>query len=464
MPGYTVNTPSLGPIVGHTDHQHSRLFLRGEGAPGDRLFAVVRCRVRGSTAWGAPVFNKLSPTFDLTGVCVLNQLAAATAYEVQAGWFSAPQLELAELGPTTQLDWGHAATASLRTCSATAAARSYVVGSCRYLLRLLGHNWFDDRGDKVFRSVREQVAAGRPIDALLMIGDQIYADDLGGLSPDDKLSEFLKRYRAAFGQEHLRALMASVPTYMLLDDHEIENDWPSKATAQDQLVLYPRAMHAYQIYQCSHSPLFNATPEGRIEGQLEKYWYEFSDGTADWFMLDTRTERRAGSGQMLGARQMQKLREWLLDGSGRIKFIVSGVPMFPDLGSEGADKWGGFPGQRKEILDLVFEHQIPRVVMLSGDVHCSFSCYLEREDKPGFVVHGVVASPFFWPYPHMARRDFLFDRELAQTGSNVYTTRALSACYFEDNFCRLDVGDDGSLRVAVHERKGALLGTPVRLF
>lgn len=463
-----LQAPSVGPIVGHTDHQHSRIFLRGDGRAGlDRCFAAVRCRQQGVAAWGAPVFNKLTPTFDLTGVCVLNGLQPGRTYEYQAGWFSDKQINLEQLGPTqsAQLDWSQAASGRFSTVPLTPGPRSYVVGSCRYLLRLLGFDVFDERGDKVFRSIQRQIEGGRAVDALLMIGDQIYADDLAFVNPDEHLNEFFKRYRAAFSQEHLRGLMSRVTTYMVLDDHEIEDDWPSKATSRDRKVLYPRAMHAYQSYQCSHSPLFEVTPQGRIDGGLGRYWYSFHDAMADWFMLDTRTERDAATGRMIGPVQMQALRDWLLDGSGRVKFIVSGVPMFPDLASEGDDKWSGFPGQRKEILDLVFERRIPRVVLVAGDVHCSFSCELRREDVPDYVIHGIVSSPFFWPYPHMARSDFLFDRPLNHTGSSSYTPRRLSSdCYFDDNFSRLDLDAQGGLSVSVFERKGVPLGPTVRLF
>src|SRR5205814_8707730 len=115
-------------------------------------------------------------------------------------------------------------------------SRSYIVGSCRYLLRIFGGSFFDSRGDKTFYSILDQMDSQtnpQPVDALIMVGDQIYADDLNFLAPDTSIDQYLERYRDAFTQPYLRELMSRVPTYMVLDDHEIEDNWPSKATQKD---------------------------------------------------------------------------------------------------------------------------------------------------------------------------------------------------------------------------------------
>jgi alkaline phosphatase D len=72
--------------------------------------------------------------------------------------------------------------------------------------------------------------------------------------------------------------MGRVPTYMVLDDHEIEYNWPSKATQKDLVMLYPHAIHSYQIYQCSHSPLFGLDENNRLNGTPDYFWYSFQDG------------------------------------------------------------------------------------------------------------------------------------------------------------------------------------------
>ncbi|PYQ46694.1 MAG: hypothetical protein DMF78_25785 [Acidobacteria bacterium] len=126
------------------------------------------------------------------------------------------------------------------------------------LLKWIIH-WGEESGDKAFRSILDQVDRQVRTDFLLMVGDQIYADDLSNIDPDDRLDEFLKRYRTALSQPFIRKLMGRIPTYMILDDHEIKDAWtmdmrPGRET------LYAAAMSAYQSYQVIHGPAF--VPEG----------------------------------------------------------------------------------------------------------------------------------------------------------------------------------------------------------
>ena len=480
-----IQLPTVGPIVGYTTERQARVFFRGDALADAgqirRCFGAVRWRRAGTQAWSEPVFNKLSPNFDMTGVFVLSKLAAMTHYEYQAGWFCADaELDQLQGLAALQLEWPDVklpyAVHMLRTGTAeTRAPRAYVFGSCRYLLRLFGGSWFDDRGDKVFRSILAQIhdaKAPRPIDALLMLGDQIYADDLDFLSPDTKVDQFLARYRNVFSQPHLRELMAQVPTYMILDDHEIEDNWPAKATAQDLRVLYPQAIHAYQVYQSSHSPVFKATPDGRIEGTPTRFWYTFADGCADWFVMDTRTERVLSGPEpkIVSAVQMQELGEWLLKSAAatpeRVRFIVTSVPVFPDFAanaSEARDKWQGFAQQRTELLDFIRTRKIGKVVFVSGDLHCSFAAQLTVKDDPSFQVTAIVSSAFFWPYPQARSSSLQFDSALTTTGPTAYVARRLSSeVHVGDNFARMDVTPE-KIEVRFYERKGALLGKPVVL-
>ena len=173
---------------------------------------------------------------------------------------------------------------------------------------------FDGRGDKTFRSILRQIEDGRALDKLLMIGDQIYADDLKVIAQDEKVDQYLSRYRDVFTQKHIRKLMSNVSTYMTLDDHEIENNWPSDANSKDMMVKYPAAIHAYQIYQVSHSPILPTNDDGKLVGVPDKYYYRFRDGCCDFFVTDTRTERDHKEDEIISDRQMNELLEWLDDG------------------------------------------------------------------------------------------------------------------------------------------------------
>jgi alkaline phosphatase D len=221
------------------------------------------------------------------------------------------------------------------------------------------------------------------------------------LRADTAVDTYFKRYRDAFTTECIRSLMARVPTYMTLDDHEIEDNWPSKANERDFVLKFPAAIHAYQTYQLSHSPLL-PVKNGKLDGTPDFLFYSFRDGCVDFFIADTRTERslRPDRRQIIGPRQWEALTRWLADGSGRVKVIATAVPPFAATGD---DKWEGFVEQRDHLLDFILANRVPRVVFISGDVHASFTARLRARTDPAFQVLSVVSSSFFWPYPHPPR-------------------------------------------------------------
>ena len=461
---------TVGPIVGATTPDTVRIWGRGEleriqSGP-RRCFGIARIRSQNGR-YSAPKFFKMNPNFDLTGIVIFNNLNPQERYNYQIGWFFS-DLEPDELS-ARDFDWEKIATYHFTTAKAQEDEPiSFVFGSCRYLLRLFGGSFFDNRGDKTFRSILEQISGGRPLDQIMMLGDQIYADDLNILSNDKTLDEYYGRYRDAFSQPHIRELMSQTPTYMTLDDHEIEDNWPADSSDRDWMVKYPAAIHAYQTYQISHSPLFEVSGD-RITGVPDHFWYQFSNGCADFFVTDCRTERYLATDiaerEIISQEQMEALQNWLTDGSGRIKFMLSSVPVFPESKASNDDKWGGFPTQRSELLDLIREEKIPRVVFLSGDVHSTFSCELvSRPKTPNFKIISLTSSPYFWPYPHNPRRAFKLTGTISSTISGIeYDVVNAGKVYATDNFSRV-TADPNGVKMEVYGRKGNLLGTHTHTF
>jgi alkaline phosphatase D len=165
---------------------------------------------------------------------------------------------------------------------------------------------------------------------------------------------------------------------------------------------------------------------------------------------------------MINEVQMTALLAWLADGSGKVKFVVSSVPVFPDATTDFADMWSGFPAQRARLLEHIRTNKIRKVVFVSGDVHCSFTSELRCAEDPDFLVNSIVSSSFFWPYPHTETGDFHFGQTLSGMPGGTYLARATSPVYSTDNFARLDVAAD-QLAVSFFERKGARLGKVIKL-
>ncbi len=462
---------TVGPIVGYTSGEHVRIWGRGEvdinlGKP-RRCIGVARIRAAGSNSWRKPRFAEMSPNFDMTAILVFDDLLPDKGYEYQFGYFFS-EIDVRSLGGDLDLDWSQIERISLRTgIDDPKAGRSFVFGSCRYLLRIFGV-WFDDRGDKTFRSVIDQINAGRKTDMLIMLGDQIYADDLLYIERVESPPEYMQRYRDAFAQPHIRALMSRIPTYMTFDDHEIENDWPQSATPRDWVVKYPAAMHALLTYQLSHSPLYELDENRRIQGVPNKLWYSFSDGCCDFFFTDTRTERYLSHDdeerEIINDRQMDALTNWLADGSGRVKVIASATMFLPDDRGGSPDAWGGYLKQRTQLFDFIRKHKIQRVVTLSGDVHCSMTAELIHETDPEFKVISLVSSPFFWPYPHSKSSAFALQgslRTLPPAGG--YIVQNGGPVHSTDNFTRVTVNLEG-VTAEIFSRKGELLGVKSHKF
>ena len=454
----------VGPIMGDTSTDSVRLWGRSKpiktAAGLQRCFGSARVLLGGQQV-GAIQFFKMNPNFDLTGVTVFQRLAAGTKYEYEIGCF-ASDLDFNDLDTGHEFDWTEAHTSAFTTAADGASVeRSFVFGSCRYLLKIFGATLWDKRGDRTFRSVLEQIGGGRRVDFTLMLGDQIYADDLNFLLPDSTVDQYFKRYREVFSQPHVRRLMSEVPTYMTLDDHEIEDNWPQRANSKDRMKKFPAAMHSFQAYQLSHGPLYDVRPDGRIDGSPDDYWYTFRNGCCDVFVTDSRTDRfypeQEGKRLIFSEEQIEALKSWLADKArGRVKLVATSVPFFPDLAG-GPDRWDGFPDQRNEILDFIQANQIRKVVFLSGDVHSSMSAELIDADDPGFKVVSIVSSPFFWPYPHSRASRFQLSGDLKHANRR-YRIRRATPVVSKDNFTRVTVRPD-QVKVEVFGRKGKKLGT-----
>jgi len=135
---------------------------------------------------------------------------------------------------------------------ATADRHRIVFGSCRYakvddrrLAAKLGIDALDAYAVRM---------AGRPhdewADALLLLGDQVYADELtpkvrrqlAGRRdshpdwPDDEIvgyDEYAGLYRNSWADPEIRWVMSTVPTAMIFDDHDVRDDWNTSATWRD---------------------------------------------------------------------------------------------------------------------------------------------------------------------------------------------------------------------------------------
>jgi alkaline phosphatase D len=453
--------PTVGPIIGHTTTNHARIMLRGAFKKDTQAFAGIRYRRLGEEGWSKGIFVKLDNHRDMSEVIALNDLAADTEHEYQAGWFN--PMNPAQTIETIQellLQWPQQIH-RFRTCSSQPCLpRAYIVGSCRYLRITAGIAAAPHLGDRIFAAISKVAEqANPPVSAMLMTGDQIYVDDLNFIAPDRELKEILHKYRVAFSQPNIAKLMSGLPTYMILDDHEIEDNWPANKNKFDEL-LYVNAMKAYSLYQASHSPAHELTDSGEINKELKRYWYQFTEGDIEWFVTDSRTRRNlsAADRRILDVEQEQALCEWLINSPARVKFVVTSVMFYPDRKCLGDDAWKAFPEQRLRLLETIRTHRIKNVIFVSGDVHGSLISRLTHSEDPEFEVHIIVSSPLCNSklLPYAKTSTFILDQPLARTAAGDYRHEIGGEVISEDNFAHLIV-DMEQIVVRYHDRDGNLL-------
>lgn len=439
-----VHTLTVGPMVGHTTPYGFRLW--GRGPERNDAVGVARIRVAGDSQVLETKAFLFLKDYDFVGIVDFgslmeeesnDSLEPETIYEYEIGWVEGQSANevAANIGNLVwSTDEERALVGTVKTFPDPEDANSattFLLGSCR-------DNAFPgDKGEGTFRAMENalQHDIGRHTQFILMTGDQIYIDHSHPLpEPTFKLEKYWKEYRRAFGRKHFNTVTRRLPTYMMMDDHEVQNDWSRGQYEREKercwikefhRETFTNAMQAFEAYQASLSPVtqsaanFGPSAFPRRSGVDEpsgRYSYKFRHGQCGFFVLDTRSESTVGKEENSTAKILaddKELTNWLADGNEDFKFVVSPIPVFPDtknmFGSP-KDKWGGAPEQRHNILKEIFANRTrnPRVIFLSGDVHVSYvaKLTLNDTDDDDFKIYNVVSSAFNWVPPGLSRGNF----------------------------------------------------------
>ena len=215
--------------------------------------------------------------------------------------------------------------------------------------------------------------ARTPVDLVLLLGDNHYAN-----SPDPA------KQRAAFiahrGNAGFRSLFQRTPMYAIWDDHDFGvND--SDGTQNDKEL----SLRTFKEFFAN--PAYGEPDDPGV-------YFKFTRGGIDFFMLDDRFHRSPnkapddGTKTMLGAKQLAWLKRELVASKAAIKVLAAGGE-WQTKGSD--DSWRSFQRERKEIFDLLAEHRMKNVLLLSGDRHFTAAYQLPE----GFIeiCSGPIGSP-----------------------------------------------------------------------
>jgi choline dehydrogenase-like flavoprotein len=290
---------------------------------------------------------------------------------------------------------------------------AFAVASCRYPGGVVDREVADGMFGKLRALIEDPRSAGRPA-LLLLVGDQIYADATAGVfDPKTARERFYGSYHEAWTAPNARAVLRRLPTYMMMDDHEVEDNW-FPAQTDDATEWWGR--DAFERYQWLHSPRNGPKLPG-VRQPDGHYFYTFEAAGFPFFVCDTRTTRDPPA-RIMAPEQLDALKGWLGDPGrppNRHRFVVSPSPVvpfrreaqrsgpYPEAYLRRSDGWDGFPGALRELLWHILCKQIRNVVFLCGDAHRSMALRISFVHRSGQVLElgtaCVVSSPLYAPFP-----------------------------------------------------------------
>jgi hypothetical protein len=288
---------------------------------------------------------------------------------------------------------------------------SFALASCQYPAGPID----EPVAYRAYRGIVERLEGSPGIKPrfLVFAGDQVYVDPTAGLydpSADD--DRFRLPYENWLRAQNVRDTLRRLPSFMLLDDHEIGDNWEPVSVPDDKPNddLKKDGSAAFRKY------------ERATATSVETFVF---DGF-HFFMLDTRTERshRRADADLANATlfdstpggTLDRLKNWLLNKPGP-KFVVSPAMLLPrhrravqrdtsldpaNLSALRSDGWDGYPGTLREVLAFIAANSIQNVVFLSGDEHrgCIASAtLLDSTNAVRARLYSIHTPALYAPFP-----------------------------------------------------------------
>ena len=456
-------------IIGHTTHQSARVWIRTaapgnytllvyptQSDPADTVFKAFKTVPYGQIDALPGYVNKFDFTVsdygtDSTHVVDVDQLQPETEYRYAL---------FGDDSGVKRILLGQDRPYRFRTLPAQDKSLSFGFYSCHmpYQHTLFGSTKAVNM--EMWDCLNRVMARHYADDFRFLIagGDQVYVDGVKTLdiwkclnsvmhkrnnqlfpSKEEMVSWYRDIYRGYWGFPAVKEAFAGYPTYMIWDDHELEDGWGSyyldpekkdeideifpgrkaaKLDRADCMELYARmqqaAFQVYEEYQHSHNP---TTPAGQ-------YDYSFSHGTTSVYVLDGRGYRDINrrSRRILGSSQLTRFVNWLenLDpATTRYLFVVSAVPILhmtsvlvnaddtvaadlANLQDDLRDSWEHdlHVSERQALLKALFNaaNRGIRVSVLSGDVHAA-AVFRMVHEKTGAVMYQLTSSAITFNIP-----------------------------------------------------------------
>ncbi len=291
---------------------------------------------------------------------------------------------------------------------------TFALASCQYPSGLLEEECASASYRRLGTILDREKGAGRP-QGLLLVGDQVYVDGTAGLfDPTAGFDRFVRPYEIFHRHEAVRDVTRRMPTYMLLDDHEIADNWEPRSDDVRPDPMMVEGRRSYLKFERAAGP----EPERPVGDSTDPMWYPFELNGFDFFMADTRTERdprtvcEIDRASIMRQAQWARLRAFLCTPPfDKPRFVASPSILLPrhrraiepDARASAlhSDGWDGYPASLYGLLTLLAVHQAKNVIFLSGDEHlsCVARATITSAIGPPVVFHSVHSSALFAPFP-----------------------------------------------------------------
>lgn len=379
--------PILGPFLGHVSESAATAWLRlPRHAPLDLVEAVSRPLTGPRTGDPGAVRFASLPALSVGDGTACGSVPLAGG----PGELHLIEIQTRAHGPRPQSPLGELRVQAAPLPSSGGRV-AFAFGSC----------WkVDALGDSqaTWRDLLALARAGH-VDHLLLLGDQIYADETPlltslagrtavkcvleagiGAPLDKRASSYREAYQRAWELRDVSAALTRLPVASIWDDHEIVNGYGSETwhRGPEGLSVLEAAGAAFDEFQGARNPP-PLEPGSRA--------HAFRRGPAAFLTLDLRTHRDSARGILLGERQKEAVADWLASDiarQARVLFVLSSVPLlhlsrsFHWLRgrSDLDDQWSSPANEpdRAWLLERLSEYEDSpsrRFVLLGGDSHLS---------------------------------------------------------------------------------------------
>ncbi|MBB6558435.1 cholesterol oxidase [Acidovorax soli] len=363
-----------------------------------------------------------------------------------------------------------AADGQTHTCT------SFLASSCRWPGLAFERSAIDALAGDMAQHIDH---ASAPVQALLLLGDQIYADATANIAettePDERGAQ---RYRESWGSPATRQLFARLPVWLVVDDHEFDDnlDGADRATADSvrgqRFLSGFLAATAYQSrFHRPGLPRLSVGPQVyRVERGL---WHCFEVGGIPAFAADTRTERSPRTlgnwrhARIMHDEQMEAIEDWLTAHPKGPKLLCSGsVFALPEnrfvaqpATCIAADNWLGYPASWRRLVRFIVKNEIEGLIFVAGDYHLSALVEIELSSQ-GKSVKALNLVCSAWnaslPFANAQPSDFSFDQPVRVPGSDADAAMVCTARFASDaqrQFSKVtvtcDPGNRGTAAVAM---------------